>query len=251
MTNLATRGRGVTGEATRTVTDSPEARRDPLDIVADEIAERFRRGELPELGEYKQRYPELATEIETMFPGIRAMEAVGWSETDDSFVPDFVSSRWECVRELGEYKLVREIGRGGMGVVYEAEHGPLGRRVALKVLPPQAGISSVQLDRFRLEARVAGGLHHPNIVPVHGVGERDGVHFYVMPLIDGKGLDHVIEQLRAIRARDDLTSLDARSASPPCDVLPVSSCLESFIVDSSARPGRADDEPFDEFRILS
>ncbi|MGO9915657.1 MAG: protein kinase domain-containing protein [Isosphaeraceae bacterium] len=89
----------------------------------------------------------------------------------------------------GEFRIVREIGRGGMGVVCEAFQGSLNRHVALKFLPELG-----DLARFRREARAAGRLHHTNIVPVFGVGEQNGRHFYVMQYIAGRGLDAVFKE---------------------------------------------------------
>src|SRR5205814_2384696 len=91
------------------------------------------------------------------------------------------------LERLGEYRIVREIGRGGMGVVYEAVQESLGRHVALKVLPGPGPANATYLERFRREARAAGQLQHPNIVPVYGVGEAEGVHFYAMQYVQGQG----------------------------------------------------------------
>src|SRR5689334_9932073 len=102
-------------------------------------------------------------------------------------------------RTLGEFKIVRELGRGGMGVVYEAVQLPLHRRVALKVLGPGIGLTRRAVDRFRREAEAAAKLHHTNIVPVYAIGEQDGTHFYAMELIDGPSLDLVVRQLRQQR----------------------------------------------------
>jgi serine/threonine protein kinase len=99
-------------------------------------------------------------------------------------------------KRLGEFEVVRELGRGGMGVVYEAVQTSLGRRVALKVLGPGLGLTPRAVDRFRREAAAAARLHHTNVVPVYATGEEDGVHFYAMELIDGSSLDQVIRQLR-------------------------------------------------------
>ncbi len=93
------------------------------------------------------------------------------------------------VAEWGDFRIVREIGRGGMGVVYEAYQGSLNRHVALKLLPERGNVV-----RFRREAKAAGRLHHTNIVPVFGVGEHEGRHYYVMQFIAGRGLDTLISE---------------------------------------------------------
>jgi serine/threonine protein kinase len=97
---------------------------------------------------------------------------------------------------LGEYRIIREIGRGGMGVVYEAEQLPLGRHVALKVLPTTASLDPRQCERFQVEAHAAGLLHHEHIVPVFGIGRDQGIHFYAMQFIVGRSLTEVIQSLR-------------------------------------------------------
>jgi hypothetical protein len=99
-------------------------------------------------------------------------------------------------KRLGDFRLLREIGRGGMGVVYEAEQISLGRRVALKVLPFAAMLDSRQIARFNHEAKAAAQLVHANIVPVFAVGVEQGVHYYAMQFIDGQPLDRVIAELR-------------------------------------------------------
>lgn len=89
---------------------------------------------------------------------------------------------------LGDFRLLREIGRGGMGIVYEADQLSLGRRVALKTLPFVVHLVDQRLDRFHLEARIAATLAHPHIVPVHAIGCEEGIHYYAMQLIVGKSL---------------------------------------------------------------
>ena len=82
---------------------------------------------------------------------------------------------------LGDYRILRVIGAGGMGVVYEAEHESLKSRVALKVMHPRFRTDSAYLRRFHTEARSAARLHHTNIVPVFDYGEQDGICYYAMP----------------------------------------------------------------------
>src|SRR5438132_888740 len=93
--------------------------------------------------------------------------------------------------ELGPYRIVRPVGRGGMGVVYEAVHTGLEKRVALKVLPRE--LAADRLDRFLREAQTAAALHHTNIVPVFDVGQVNGIPYYAMQFIDGRGLDRVLK----------------------------------------------------------
>lgn len=102
-------------------------------------------------------------------------------------------------RRLGDFEVARELGRGGMGVAYEARQVSLNRRVALKVLTPGLGLTPKAVSRFRREAEAAAGLHHTNIVPVYATGEEAGLHFYAMELIDGPSLDRVVTQLREQR----------------------------------------------------
>src|SRR6476659_533031 len=98
-------------------------------------------------------------------------------------------------RRLGDFEIVCEIGRGGMGVVYEARQVSLNRRVALKVLAGRSGLSAHAVQRFLREAEAAARLHHINIVPVYATGQDGTTYFYAMELITGSSLDHVIRQM--------------------------------------------------------
>ncbi len=98
---------------------------------------------------------------------------------------------------LGDFRIVRMIAHGGMGVVYEAVQRSLGRRVALKTLPFGAGLDPRHLQRFKNEALAAASLKHPNIVTVYSVGCEHGVHFYAMDYIDGQTLAELIAQLQS------------------------------------------------------
>lgn len=114
---------------------------------------------------------------------------------------------------LGDLRLVRELGRGGMGIVYEAEQTSLGRRVAVKVLPFAAVANAKSLLRFRNEVRAAAALDHPHIVKVYAVGEDGGQHYYTMQLIRGRTLADVIEKLRRREVPPVSAGRDARNAN--------------------------------------
>jgi WD40 repeat protein/serine/threonine protein kinase len=169
-----------------------------FDELAEEFIQRYRLGERPSLEDYVHRLPEMAGEIREMFPALVEVEQVEREARDDGLPRQPAAP---LLRELGDYRIVREIGRGGMGVVYEAEQISLGRRVALKVLPRQASSDRTVRERFRREARAAAKLHHTNIVPVYEVGQDGDVCFYAMQFIQGQGLDLVIAELRRLRDR--------------------------------------------------
>jgi serine/threonine protein kinase/tetratricopeptide (TPR) repeat protein len=168
--------------------------------VADELMERCRRGERPALTDYLGRYPELAEELRALVSALVLMEDVRPSPPAAAEGPPMHRAGDVPFGHLGEYRLVRELGRGGMGVVYEAEQESLGRRVALKVLPPEAVREPRYIQRFQREARAAARLHHTHIVPVFGVGEDQGTHYYVMLYIEGRPLNEVLAELRWLRA---------------------------------------------------
>ena len=112
---------------------------------------------------------------------------------------------------LGDFQIIREIGRGGMGVVYEAQQLSLDRKVALKVLPFAATLDSRQLKRFKNEAQAAAQLHHNQIVPVYAVGCDRGVHYYAMQFIDGQSLAEIIQELRELSPLHPGQQREARS----------------------------------------
>src|SRR5215831_18603762 len=180
--------------------------RSPVEHLADEFLARCKRGEKPTIREYCDRHPDLAGEIRDVFEALLMVEDLkpGSGDASDSFGKS-VKVEGNRLQQVGDFRILCEIGRGGMGVVYEAEQQALGRRVALKVLPrTSAGDGSAQL-RFQREAKAAARMHHTNIVPVFDVGQ-DGEHlYYAMQLIHGQGLDLVIEDLKRLRARSGAT----------------------------------------------
>ncbi len=164
-----------------------------FDELAEEFAERYRRGERPPLQEYVDRCPALGDEIRELFPALVRVEQA--EEVLEGEPEPAASSSIPALRQVGDYRVIREVGRGGMGVVYEAEQVSLGRRVALKILPGVVATDRKALERFRREARAAARLHHTNIVPVFEVGQDGEVVFYAMQFIQGQGLEVVIDEL--------------------------------------------------------
>jgi serine/threonine protein kinase/WD40 repeat protein len=180
--------------------DCPNSERDPIEELAEEFLERYRGGERRSVDDYAVRYPELAERIRKLFPTLLMMERARPSPLER--VPRSEGTRAERrIEHLGDYRILRELGRGGMGIVYEAEQESLGRHVALKVLPGHSVLDARHLERFRREAKTAARLHHTNIVPVHGIGEQDGLHYIVMQFIQGLGLDEVLAELIRLRQR--------------------------------------------------
>ncbi len=193
---------------------------DLLNELAFEFAERFRRGERPSLTEYTARYPGLEAEIRDLFPALEVIEQFGSVAGPPTGPPGRTATADGATpRHLGEYRILREVARGGMGIVYEAVQEWLGRHVALKVLPFQSLADASHLERFRREAQAAARLHHTNIVPVFGVGEHEGVHYFAMQFIQGQALSSVLNELRCRRRRHSPQAREPAEApfSAPAD----------------------------------
>lgn len=178
--------------------------RNPVDVLADKFAARLREGSSPSIEDYAEQYPELADEIRATFPSIAMMERLSQKEhTERQFERQTSRLTGHMTETLGDFQIVREIGRGGMGIVYEAVEKSLKRRVALKVLGPGVADSPKQIQRFIREAEAAARLHHTNIVPVYGLGEEQDLHFFAMQFIDGVPLSDVIRSVSGRPARSD------------------------------------------------
>ena len=173
--------------------------------VVQEYMSELDQGHHPDRGAYLSRYPELAGAISQCLDGLEMVRAAG-PRSSSSAVLGRSPMTEPIPQALGDFQIVRELGRGGMGVVYEAVQLSLARRVALKVLPFAATFDARQLQRFKNEAQAAALLHHTNIVPIHAVGCERGVHFYAMQLIEGHSLAVLIAQLRQ---QAGLTGVDA------------------------------------------
>jgi serine/threonine protein kinase/serine phosphatase RsbU (regulator of sigma subunit) len=177
---------------------------DPRVIAAlEEYALALRAGQPPDRQSFQARHPEIAPVLAECLDGLEWMRVVA---RGNRLAASMVGQAVTGVKQgasLGEYRIVREIGRGGMGIVYEAVQESLDRRVALKVLPFASTLDARQLQRFENEARAAAGLHHSNIVPVFATGCAGGVHYYAMQLIEGQTLAALIDELRRQPVPDD------------------------------------------------
>jgi hypothetical protein len=170
-----------------------------LGQLAEEFTAAVRAGQLPDVEDYARRHPALAERIRALFPTLLFLEGLAGGHPDGPAGPPTLAQRVGAIRlepgqAFGPYRIERELGRGGMGVVYEATHQALGKRVALKVLPLLAGEGPAQLERFLREAQTAAGLHHTNIVPVFDIGQAAGLPYYAMQLIPGRGLDQLLSE---------------------------------------------------------
>jgi tetratricopeptide (TPR) repeat protein/serine/threonine protein kinase len=174
--------------------DSADVR---LAELIDEFTARLQAGEPLNLDACMREHPEHAERLEKLLPALRLL-ADASGPGNGRLVPGAVGDipSPPNLGELGDFRLVREIGRGAMGIVYEAVQISLGRPVALKVMPFAATLDHKQLQRFKNEAQAAAQLHHTNIVPVYFVGCERGVHFYAMQYVEGRNLADVIAELR-------------------------------------------------------
>lgn len=178
-----------------------EAVEELVAVATDAYLESLHRGEQPEVEAFARRYPTISSILRELLPAVQVMHRAGSSSTPTAPAAPIASASGQ----VGDFRLIREVGRGGMGVVYEAEQISLGRRVALKVLPMAAALDPRQLQRFRMEAQAAAHLHHSHIVPIYSVGCDQGIYYYAMQFVEGRSLDEVVSQLRqeheAARAR--------------------------------------------------
>lgn len=177
------------------MTSSNRSQRLPLEKLLERYTHEVRRGQARPIADYARQYPQLAAEILELFPLIEGLERCKVSQE-----AEFVRQNFPLefpLRQLGDCTLIREIGRGGMGIVFEAVQGPVGQPVAIKLLPSRIFTDTLKSkERFQQEAVTVAQLRHQNIVPVYSFGEDDGYYYYVMQLVRGVSLDWLIGRLR-------------------------------------------------------
>ena len=222
------------------MSDSPshslEKHEDEQDFanLVEEITQKVQGGQRVDVDSYVRKHPEYGEQLRELFPAMRVLTDLAASVSGgDSAAMDMASDTVSKMGRLGDFRILREIGRGGMGVVYEAEQVSLGRRVALKVLPFAAVLDPRHLQRFKNEAQAAAALEHPNIVNIYSVGCERGVHYYAMQFIEGQTLAQVIEELRhssplpsagegpGVRAAGVATSVAPRPDLTPAPTTPL------------------------------
>ncbi len=165
-----------------------------LEAVVEEFTNELRHGRQPRIVDYQHRYQTHAKEIRELLSSVAMIEQLKSQPLTESSLNRRLEATLE-IRQLGDYKIIREIGRGGMGIVFEAIHQSLGRQVAIKVLPNRSVDNEKLIERFRLESQAAARLHHTNIVSVFGVGFADGHHYYVMEYVNGLSVKQIIDHL--------------------------------------------------------
>src|SRR5580693_9406300 len=183
---------------------TPDAASDEDDRLGEAIEEYLalaERDQAPDLEEFLARHDDVKEDLRAALEGLELVHGLVGRGGSSASGPSRGAGRWlESGHRIAGYRVVRELGRGGMGTVYEAVHVGLDRPVALKVLGTHAAPDSSARRRFLNEARTAAGLHHTHIVPVFDVGQVGGLCYYAMQRIEGAGLDRVLRHLRHDRS---------------------------------------------------
>lgn len=222
-------------------TESLQDERSQLELLAERYVELDRQGQAPDIEDFVVQNPELESEIRELFPVMLMLDQGGRTRSD--LPPTTLGSGVGPGKEIGDYELLRPIGRGGMGIVYEALNRNLGHRVAIKLLPTSMDRPKLR-ERFMREASAAARMNHPNIVRVFEYGNALGHHYYVMSLIEGIGLNLVIARIGTDSESDRRPSTLAMrpaevstSRAPKSEpASPENAGKDSTVPDSSTQP---------------
>jgi serine/threonine protein kinase len=190
-----------------------------FDDLVELVTQRLEAGESVDPGNYLQFGPALVERLRRLLPTLQALASLQLAPSSESrSAPTKLGPSVAPAKDLGDFQLAEELGRGGMGIVFAAEQRSLARRVAVKVLSSASLLSDVALDRFRTEVRAAASLAHEHIVPMYAVGCERGIHFYAMKFIDGCTLADVIRERREGEARErELREGEAPAEPRPAD----------------------------------
>jgi eukaryotic-like serine/threonine-protein kinase len=195
VSGAGTRVKNHLDQIDETLTEVAAPRRELADVLEQYLAD-LERGVRADREALLAAHPDLTDELRPYLDSIDKLHAA----TQDLRVTrslDANAGPTATGKRIGDFRIVREVGRGGMGVVYEAHQESLNRRVALKILPFAAVLDPRQIARFRNEAQAAAQLHHPHIVPVFAVGQENGVYYYAMQFVDGQSLEEAMRELRS------------------------------------------------------
>jgi serine/threonine protein kinase/tetratricopeptide (TPR) repeat protein len=204
-----------------------------LAAIVEQITRRLQDGEPLDIDQIEADNPTWAVELRELVPALRGLAHLGEAVAVDPALPLAFTTDSGERRVFGDFRIEREIGRGGMGIVYEAVQISLGRRVALKVLLAAPAMEPKALQRFQLEAQVAGLLQHPRIVPVHAEGTVDTIPYFAMQLIEGGSLNDLIAEMR------DMLGSSSRPLPQSADADRISTLAVGFLSGRFA-PARAD-----------
>lgn len=206
-----------------------------VDRLVEEYAGLLRAGKEITIDEFVSDYPVHAAELRKILVAVDMVERAALQSVvanDSVSSAGFRQFEKNLPKSFGDFEIVRELGRGGMGIVYVAKQRSLKRLVALKVLPSSGPQAIKNRQRFRREAESAASLHHTNIVPVFGIGEQDGILYYAMQLIDGVPLNHVLDSLLGKEREENETLAEAVGESQ--HLAPAQAAAQLF--QSDARP---------------
>ncbi|MEX2141999.1 MAG: protein kinase [Pirellulales bacterium] len=231
---------GIAGQAAALPADADAPTDDPrVTSAVEEYLAALEHGARPKRGEFLADHADVAGPLAECLDALDFLHtAVGGLRVDRGAADALTPSDGASAGVLGDFRIVRELGRGGMGVVYEAEQISLSRRVALKVLPFAAVLDPRNLARFKTEALAAAQLDHPGIVDVYGVGCERGVHYYAMRYIQGRTLAAVIAEASYSRSH----ALSSGSHAPhgnAASAAPRHETSSAYLQERAGNPARA------------
>jgi len=212
--------------------------------LLEQYCEQIDGGATPDIAALVAQAPDLEGPLREHLQSLKILDQIGREARAADAAGDDAQDLTD--KQLGDYRLLRQIGRGGMGVVYEAHQGSLNRRVALKILPFASMLDQQQIERFKNEARAAAQLSHPHIVPVYSVGCERGVHYYAMQLIDGRSLDLLLRQQRASHDAPHCDTRHAQGSQPTARFT-----WSSVMTPAQPPVGRRPAEPMEDFRSVA